>query len=104
MLDFDIDGVVIKVDDTWLHDEIGTVAREPRWATAYKFPAQQAETTLEAIEINVGRTGSLNPLAILTRWRWAASRLRAPRCTTRTKFGVWMCVSATASSFNAPAT
>jgi DNA ligase (NAD+) len=65
-LDFDIDGVVIKVDDTWLHDEIGTVAREPRWATAFKFPAQQAETTLEAIEINVGRTGSLNPLAILT--------------------------------------
>jgi DNA ligase (NAD+) len=65
-LDFDIDGVVIKVDDTWLHDEIGAVAREPRWATAYKFPAQQAETTLEAIEINVGRTGSLNPLAILT--------------------------------------
>lgn len=65
-LDFDIDGVVIKVDDTRLYDEIGSVAREPRWATAYKFPAMQATTTLEGITINVGRTGSLNPLALLT--------------------------------------
>lgn len=62
---FDIDGVVIKVDDTRLYDEIGTVAREPRWATAYKFPAMQGLTVLEAIDINVGRTGSLNPLARL---------------------------------------
>jgi DNA ligase (NAD+) len=65
-LDFDIDGVVIKVDDTQLYDEIGTVAREPRWATAYKFPAMTATTRIEAIDINVGRTGSLNPLARLT--------------------------------------
>jgi DNA ligase (NAD+) len=65
-LDFDIDGVVIKVDDTRLYDEIGSVARDPRWATAYKFPAMQATTTLEDITINVGRTGSLNPLALLT--------------------------------------
>jgi DNA ligase (NAD+) len=65
-LDFDIDGVVIKVDDTALYDEIGYIAREPRWATAYKFPAMQAVTRLEAIDINVGRTGSLNPLARLT--------------------------------------
>lgn len=64
-LDFDIDGVVVKVDDTRLYDEIGTVAREPRWAIAYKFPALQATTLLEGIEINVGRTGSLNPLALL---------------------------------------
>lgn len=62
-LDFDIDGVVIKVNDTRLYDEIGTVAREPRWATAYKFPAMTATTVLEEIVINVGRTGSLNPLA-----------------------------------------
>ena len=65
-LDFDIDGVVIKVDDTRLYDEIGSVAREPRWATAYKFPAMQATTKLEMITINVGRTGSLNPLALLS--------------------------------------
>lgn len=64
-LDFLIDGVVIKVDDTRLYDEIGTVAREPRWATAYKFPAMQATTRLVDVEINVGRTGSLNPLAHL---------------------------------------
>jgi DNA ligase (NAD+) len=64
-LDFDIDGVVIKVNDTRLYDEIGTVAREPRWATAYKFPAMTATTVLEDIVINVGRTGSLNPLAYL---------------------------------------
>ncbi len=64
-LDFDIDGVVIKVNDTRLYDEIGTVAREPRWATALKFPALQARTRILEIEINVGRTGSLNPLAHL---------------------------------------
>lgn len=64
-LDYEIDGVVIKVNDTRLYPEIGTVAREPRWATAYKFPASQGVTVLEDIVINVGRTGSLNPLAHL---------------------------------------
>lgn len=64
-LDFEIDGVVIKVDDTRLHEEIGTVAREPRWATALKFPASRSTTRLLDVEINVGRTGSLNPLAVL---------------------------------------
>ncbi|MEZ4520884.1 MAG: NAD-dependent DNA ligase LigA [Thermomicrobiales bacterium] len=64
-LDFDIDGIVIKVNDTRLYGEIGSVAREPRWATALKFPALQARTRLVDIEINVGRTGSLNPLARL---------------------------------------
>ena len=64
-LDFEIDGVVIKVNDTRLYPEIGTVAREPRWATAYKFPASQGVTEVEDISINVGRTGSLNPLAHL---------------------------------------
>jgi DNA ligase (NAD+) len=64
-LDFEIDGVVIKVDDVRMQEEIGYVSREPRWATAYKFPAIQKTTTLEDIIINVGRTGTLNPLAIL---------------------------------------
>lgn len=64
-LDFEIDGVVIKVDDFALQDEIGYVAREPRWATAYKFPAIQKTTVVEDIVINVGRTGTLNPLAHL---------------------------------------
>jgi DNA ligase (NAD+) len=64
-LDFEIDGTVIKVDNINLQEEIGYVAREPRWATAYKFPAIQQTTRVLDIEINVGRTGSLNPLAVL---------------------------------------
>jgi DNA ligase (NAD+) len=65
-LDFEIDGVVIKVDDVRLQEEIGYVAREPRWATAYKFPAIQKTTKIEDILVNVGRTGTLNPLAVLS--------------------------------------
>ncbi|HET8522183.1 MAG TPA: NAD-dependent DNA ligase LigA [Thermomicrobiales bacterium] len=64
-LEFEIDGVVVKVNDIRQQEEIGYVSREPRWATAYKFPAIQKTTVVEAIEINVGRTGTLNPLAIL---------------------------------------
>src|SRR6478735_9924254 len=64
-LDFEIDGVVIKVNDVRLQEEIGYVAREPRWATAFKFPAIQKTTVVEDIEINVGRTGTLNPTAHL---------------------------------------
>lgn len=64
-LDFEIDGVVIKVNDVRQQEEIGYVAREPRWATAFKFPAIQKTTVVEDIEINVGRTGTLNPTAHL---------------------------------------
>jgi DNA ligase (NAD+) len=64
-LEFEIDGVVVKVDDIRLQEEIGFVSREPRWATAYKFPAIQKTTKLLGIQVNVGRTGTLNPLAIL---------------------------------------
>jgi DNA ligase (NAD+) len=64
-LDFEIDGTVIKVDDLGLQEEIGYVARDPRWATAYKFPAIQQTTQVLDILINVGRTGTLNPLAVL---------------------------------------
>jgi DNA ligase (NAD+) len=64
-LDFEIDGAVVKVDSLRLQDEAGSVGREPRWATAYKFPAIQKTTKLLDIQINVGRTGTLNPLAIL---------------------------------------
>ena len=64
-LEFDADGVVIKVDSFELQRVLGTVGHDPRWATAYKFPAIQVTTRLLDIGINVGRTGSLNPYAIL---------------------------------------
>ncbi len=64
-LDYEIDGMVVKIDNKSLWDELGSVGREPRWAIAYKFPPIQAATKLLSIAINVGRTGSLNPFAIL---------------------------------------
>jgi DNA ligase (NAD+) len=64
-LDYDIDGVVVKIDDLGLQRALGFVGREPRWAVAYKFPPTQATTRLLDIGVNVGRTGSLNPYAIL---------------------------------------
>jgi len=64
-LEFDTDGVVIKVDDLALRDRLGTTAKFPRWATAFKFPAQQAHTRLREIAVNVGRTGAVTPYAVL---------------------------------------
>src|SRR3990170_61365 len=64
-LEYEIDGMVVKIDDKHLWDELGFVGREPRWAIAYKFPPIQATTKLLRIAINVGRTGSLNPFAVL---------------------------------------
>ncbi len=64
-LPYEADGVVVKVDPLDLQERLGVVGREPRWAVAYKFPAEQATTRLLEIGINVGRTGSLNPYAIL---------------------------------------
>ena len=65
-LDYETDGIVIKVDSVAQQQTLGFVSRAPRWATAYKFPAQQVTTKLEEIEVYVGRTGALTPVAHVT--------------------------------------
>ena len=64
-LDYEIDGVVVKIDRHDYRRELGTIADAPRWAIAYKFPAREATTTLTDIIVNVGRTGAVNPEAVL---------------------------------------
>ncbi len=64
-LNYDIDGLVVKIDDFEIQARLGAVGNAPRWAIAYKFPAEEAITRLLDIRVNVGRTGTLNPYAIL---------------------------------------
>ncbi len=65
-LAYDTDGAVIKVNDVWQQQLLGATGKDPRWAIAYKYPPEQAETTLEDIDWRVGRTGVLTPTAVLT--------------------------------------
>lgn len=63
-LSYDIDGVVVKVDDFAEREQIGSTAKTPKWAVAYKFPPEEKETKLLDIEVNVGRTGAITPVAV----------------------------------------
>jgi len=64
-LEYEIDGVVVKVDDFALQDELGFTSKFPRWAIAFKYPAEQASTLVREIDVQVGRTGKLTPVAVL---------------------------------------
>ncbi|MCB2200380.1 NAD-dependent DNA ligase LigA [bacterium] len=75
-LPYEIDGIVVKVDDLRLREELGTTAKAPRWAMAYKFKAQRAVTTLNAITQQVGRTGAVTPVAELEPVKLAGSTIR----------------------------
>jgi DNA ligase (NAD+) len=64
-LPYEIDGIVIKVNDFELQDQLGFTVKAPRWATAYKFPPEEAETTIKDIEWTIGRTGVVTPTAVM---------------------------------------
>lgn len=72
-LDYEIDGMVIKVDDIVQREQLGFTAKSPRWATAYKFPAERKKTKLLDIQVEVGRTGNITPTAILEPVRLAGT-------------------------------
>ena len=75
-LPFDTDGVVVKLDDLALRERAGTTSKFPRWAIAFKFPAEQATTRLLRIEVNVGRTGAVTPYAVLEPVRLSGSTIQ----------------------------
>lgn len=75
-LPYEIDGIVIKVDSLEQQEILGTTAKSPRWAIAYKFPAEEVVTTLKDIELNVGRTGVITPTAILEPVRVAGTTVQ----------------------------
>jgi DNA ligase (NAD+) len=75
-LPFDTDGVVVKLDDMALRERAGATSKFPRWAIAYKFPAEQATTRLIRIDVNVGRTGAVTPFAVLEPVRLSGSTIQ----------------------------
>lgn len=86
-LDYEVDGCVVKVDPVVLQTRAGATARAPRWACAYKFPPRQATTRVTSIEVQVGRTGALTPVAVLEPVLLAGSTIPAAPCTTKTRSG-----------------
>lgn len=75
-VEHEIDGIVIKVDELALHDELGATSRAPRWAIAYKYPPEQVNTKLLDIVVSVGRTGRATPFAVMEKVRVAGSEVR----------------------------
>ena len=75
-VEHEIDGVVVKVDELELHDELGATSRAPRWAIAYKYPPEQVNTKLLDIVVSVGRTGRATPFAVMEKVRVAGSEVR----------------------------
>ena len=84
-LDYEIDGVVVKVNSTALQDEFGATTKAPRWAIAYKYPARQATTKLLDIQVQVGRTGALTPVAYLEPTLLAGTWSHELLCIMRTR-------------------
>ena len=102
-LDYGVDGAVVKIDPLSYQRHLGNVGREPRWAIAYKFPATQEITRLLDIGINVGRTGSLNPYAVLEPVSVAALPSKWLPCTMRTTSAARTYASTTGWWWSAPA-
>ena len=103
-LGFDTDGVVIKVDTIEQRRRLGTTSKFPRWAVAFKFPAEQKNTLLKQIAVNVGRTGAVTPFAVLDQSSSAAPPCRWPPSTTPTTSRARTSASATGSSWRRRAT
>jgi DNA ligase (NAD+) len=75
-VEHEIDGIVIKVDELYLHEELGATSRAPRWAIAYKYPPEQVNTKLLDIVVSIGRTGRATPFAVMQKVRVAGSEVR----------------------------
>ncbi len=82
-LSYDIDGAVVKVDDFSLRRQLGSTAKFPKWASAYKYPPEEKRTRLLQVEVNVGRTGVLTPTGVFEPVTLAAPLSAAPPCITR---------------------
>ena len=82
-LDYEIDGIVVKVNRIDFQERLGVVSRDPRWAVAYKFPGQLATTRLLKIDINVGRTGAMNPYGVLEPVQLAGVTIRTATLAQR---------------------